>query len=295
MMYLPSIVMVGYYFDKYRAFATGIAVCGSGIGTFVFAPMATYLVNEYSWRGCNIIISGIILHGIIFGATFLPLRHRSRGGHRPTGARGGGDSTAAAAAQQPPHRSIVMEEIIREKQRNRTLSESSVHDGAVITHDNCIVLRPPEADITERSEEDNNRPVIQVNGHHTVADDHHSHHRHHSLSSGNFVTRRPSSKFGSRPPSVASRSDVISVLDRQDVLYPGSIRNLPEFQEAGGDHVRYVQSVLALGGEDANRRTKWKEFQDKALSLFDFTLLRSLTFVLLCLSGVLVFVGKLPC
>ena len=32
MMYLPSIVVVGFYFDKKRALATGIAVCGSGIG-----------------------------------------------------------------------------------------------------------------------------------------------------------------------------------------------------------------------------------------------------------------------
>ena len=39
LMYLPSIVMVGYYFDKRRALATGIAVCGSGIGSFVFAPL----------------------------------------------------------------------------------------------------------------------------------------------------------------------------------------------------------------------------------------------------------------
>ena len=42
LMYLPSIVIVGYYFDKKRAFATGIAVCGSGIGTFLFAPLGTY-------------------------------------------------------------------------------------------------------------------------------------------------------------------------------------------------------------------------------------------------------------
>ena len=41
LMYLPSIVIVGYYFDKKRAFATGIAVCGSGIGTFLFAPLGT--------------------------------------------------------------------------------------------------------------------------------------------------------------------------------------------------------------------------------------------------------------
>jgi MFS family permease len=42
--------MVGYYFDKKRAMATGIAVCGSGIGTFIFAPLASYLVQEYTWR-----------------------------------------------------------------------------------------------------------------------------------------------------------------------------------------------------------------------------------------------------
>ena len=28
--YLPSVVCVGYYFEKRRALATGIAVCGSG-------------------------------------------------------------------------------------------------------------------------------------------------------------------------------------------------------------------------------------------------------------------------
>jgi len=50
MMYLPSIVMVGFYFDKKRAMATGIAVCGSGIGTFVFAPLVSWLVETYTWR-----------------------------------------------------------------------------------------------------------------------------------------------------------------------------------------------------------------------------------------------------
>ena len=43
LMYLPSIVIVGYYFDKKRAFATGLAVCGSGIGTFLFAPLGMLL------------------------------------------------------------------------------------------------------------------------------------------------------------------------------------------------------------------------------------------------------------
>jgi MFS family permease len=45
MIYLPSIVSVGYYFEKKRAMATGIAVCGSGIGTFIFSPSISTAVR----------------------------------------------------------------------------------------------------------------------------------------------------------------------------------------------------------------------------------------------------------
>ena len=73
LMYLPSIVMVGYYFDKKRALATGIAVCGSSTGIFVLAPLASFLVDHYTWRGANIFMAGIILNGIVMGALYRPL------------------------------------------------------------------------------------------------------------------------------------------------------------------------------------------------------------------------------
>jgi len=38
-VYLPSIIIVSYYFQKRRAFATGVAVCGSGAGCFVLAAL----------------------------------------------------------------------------------------------------------------------------------------------------------------------------------------------------------------------------------------------------------------
>lgn len=44
MMYLPAIVIISQYFAKKRSVATGIAVCGSGIGTTVFA-----LLNDVVW------------------------------------------------------------------------------------------------------------------------------------------------------------------------------------------------------------------------------------------------------
>ena len=34
LIYLPAVVAVGYYFEKRRALATGISVCGSGVGEY---------------------------------------------------------------------------------------------------------------------------------------------------------------------------------------------------------------------------------------------------------------------
>jgi len=50
MMFLPSLVMVNFYFDKRRALANGISVCGTGIGTFVMAPFVNFLVSSYGWK-----------------------------------------------------------------------------------------------------------------------------------------------------------------------------------------------------------------------------------------------------
>ena len=73
-MYLPAIVMVGFYFEKRRAFAKGIAVCGSGIGTFVFASFGERLLSIYGWRGAIWMVAGICLNGAVAGALFRPLK-----------------------------------------------------------------------------------------------------------------------------------------------------------------------------------------------------------------------------
>jgi predicted MFS family arabinose efflux permease len=73
MIYLPAIVTVGHWFDKKRAFATGLAVCGTGVGTFIFAPLSHRLIQEYEWRGAHLIIAGIVLNCVVCGMIFRPL------------------------------------------------------------------------------------------------------------------------------------------------------------------------------------------------------------------------------
>jgi len=72
LMYLCSYVMIGHYFERYRALATGIASCGSGVGTFVFAPLSVWLIQSYGWKGAMWIISGIVVNGVVMGALFRP-------------------------------------------------------------------------------------------------------------------------------------------------------------------------------------------------------------------------------
>lgn len=57
-MYVPAVIAVGFYFERWRALATGIAVCGSGIGTMVIAPLSSTLISSYGWRGALLIQAG---------------------------------------------------------------------------------------------------------------------------------------------------------------------------------------------------------------------------------------------
>ncbi|KAG7202993.1 hypothetical protein KM043_010125 [Ampulex compressa] len=83
LIYLPAVVCVGYYFETKRSLATGIAVCGSGFGTFAFAPLATMLLEAYSWKGANLILAGLILNCAVFGAMMRPLEYPKASSVKP--------------------------------------------------------------------------------------------------------------------------------------------------------------------------------------------------------------------
>ena len=79
MVYVPAVVVVAFYFEKRRALATGLAVSGSGIVTFVFAPLTEYLIDQYGWRGTLLIQAGLLLNICVCGACFRPLEAPKEG------------------------------------------------------------------------------------------------------------------------------------------------------------------------------------------------------------------------
>ncbi|KAJ8674038.1 hypothetical protein QAD02_005300, partial [Eretmocerus hayati] len=74
LIYVPAVITTGFYFEKWRALATGISVCGSGIGAFAMAPISTYLIEQLGWRQAILIQAGMLLNCAVFGLLFRPLQ-----------------------------------------------------------------------------------------------------------------------------------------------------------------------------------------------------------------------------
>ncbi|CRK96937.1 CLUMA_CG010346, isoform A [Clunio marinus] len=73
-IYMPSVIIVGYYFEKWRPLATGVALCGSGIGTFIMAPISQYLIKTLQWQGALRIQAVMVLACGVFGLAYRPIK-----------------------------------------------------------------------------------------------------------------------------------------------------------------------------------------------------------------------------
>lgn len=78
--YTPAVAMVGMYFSKKKALAYGLAMSGSGIGTFVLAPVVQLLIDRYSWRGALLILGGLVSHLCVCAALLKPVEKQEPGG-----------------------------------------------------------------------------------------------------------------------------------------------------------------------------------------------------------------------
>jgi len=80
----------------------------------------------------------------------------------------------------------------------------------------------------------------------------------------------------------------------QDALYTGSIQNLKEYKNAGAMNA-YVSSVMNLPATD-DEVEEDSSFLSSAVrilkQMFDFSLLKSPTFLLICGAGIFCFLGR---
>lgn len=67
LVYVTAVVSIAYWFDKKRSLAVGLGACGTGVGTFLYAPMTQYFIEEYGWRGTILLLAGTLLNLCVCG------------------------------------------------------------------------------------------------------------------------------------------------------------------------------------------------------------------------------------
>ncbi|XP_014675401.1 PREDICTED: monocarboxylate transporter 12-B-like [Priapulus caudatus] len=92
----PAFSILGVYFRKRVSIASGLVMCGSGVGSLLFSYLTQYLVDEYGISGALLICGGLTFN-IVFGATLMrPLQNPL-----PTPREGAAVDTVVRAGRRP--------------------------------------------------------------------------------------------------------------------------------------------------------------------------------------------------
>ncbi|GFY57950.1 monocarboxylate transporter 14 [Trichonephila inaurata madagascariensis] len=283
-IYLPAVVTVGFYFDRRRAFATGLAVCGSGVGTFIMAPLVQYLLVTFDWRGTMLILAGIVLNCAFFGALFRPIK---------TTVPKKIDEDIPKEVK-PPVLKRIRE--LREPQRERWDSASSLpaipHASVSLPEISCMGKK---LDSNPLISSDNNSPPPSYSD--VVEADEEE--RYAFLQTPPPPAVQNSTLSVSQPAAKPKRSRYVLRAEmsrpfyRQDVLYSASLLHLPEFKKSNNDLSLYAASVTKIPQEPIPETSGCLSpaMKDTFRQMLDISLLKSPTFLLLGAGGFLTLAG----
>jgi len=67
--------IIAHWFEKKRGLASGIAVSGMGLGTFLFVPISQHFIALWGWR-CAFVVLGVLVLIILLPLNTMFLRHK---------------------------------------------------------------------------------------------------------------------------------------------------------------------------------------------------------------------------
>lgn len=303
-IFLPAIVTVGFYFDHKRALATGIAVCGSGVGAFAMAPLVQIMVNEYGWQGCLLILSALILNCTVFGSFFRPLEPK----------------TKPVSSSTEPTKPLLLRIKEARDMLNKWDSDESVSSGLLVgsqgsqfgwknaNGSNMHSIKNKSytdqtsggsnTDSTISHTESNNSPPPSYSE--VVSSDMLPCLSSNPYSEVTSVVRRATARWERRSPSRCLRKgscqpEMLRPFYRQDIFFSASLLRLPEFRSQP-DMKHYRDSVTKIPEvvEESNNNTWYNcssAMTDTFRQMLDLSLLTSPTFILLSSSGFLTLAG----
>lgn len=289
LIYLPAIVSVTTYFEKYRSLATGIAVCGSGLGTFIFSPFIQYLIAEYGWRGSMMIISAICLNCIFFGAMFRPLEWENT----------------------PPPKESMVKYTVENETVKTTTEKTEANGSADVLDDDEHMLAKSDNNMQRphsigqfslirslRLEKNGNvaPPFISEklkNGQGQA--------NRMALSTPLLITSTASEPFRQFGSQVFKKS---GILNRKDVFYQGSLMNLPQYKSRSdlkyeGNEIDRPHSSRSIRRRAVSINEEQKDYcsclsedtKDTLAEMMDVSLFRDPIFILFTLSNFCTSIG----
>lgn len=275
LIYLPAIVSVSMYFEKKRAFATGIAVCGSGLGTFIMAPVTKWLITQFGWKYAILITACLVLTCIAFGCLMRPLENTTS----KKDDTGSDEETKALTLT------------------NGDMSNLIEHGEKL---DSQLPSSPPEIQVNG-SVVPCNRPFAQQMGMGGKYNDM----ERMAMSHPAFLDQaeRPQVVFGSHSQFQDIKKRQLSpavseVMSRKDIFYSGSLYNIPEFKD---NPSTYRRSMRKIAGEAKTDETEKQaklccvNISPKNAGVFnqmvDFSLFKDPVFLMYVVSNFLTSIG----
>ncbi|VEN48674.1 unnamed protein product [Callosobruchus maculatus] len=73
LIYMPAVIAVGFYFEKWRGIATGVATCGAGFGGVVMPIMYSFILERVGWRQTFRILAVMLVLVAICVMLFKPI------------------------------------------------------------------------------------------------------------------------------------------------------------------------------------------------------------------------------
>ncbi|CAB3367154.1 Hypothetical predicted protein [Cloeon dipterum] len=288
LIYVPAVIAVGFYFERWRALATGIAVCGSGIGTFLMAPLSTYLIDTYDWKVALLVQAGIVLSCAVVGLLFRPLE--------PTLVETSDDDGELNETQIP----LMEKRISKDLEMPRSASFASIPENSRLSLTEKRLSTYSQQSGPPINAMKNGGSNVDINGDgylaipelNPVEEEGNG-----GVPQQKSISRNSSAalivKMGSRrasrvrtPSECSTQSGLkkaeAKAMQRDDMYFTGSMQRLPQY--ASRTSLAYHVSVTRPATAD-------KQNAEPSNSIFDLTLLRSPTFILLCVSGFLTMMG----
>ncbi|XP_068151506.1 LOW QUALITY PROTEIN: monocarboxylate transporter 12 [Drosophila tropicalis] len=287
LIYLPAIVSVTQYFEAKRSLATGIAVCGSGFGTVVFAPLTEVLISTYGWRGAMLIIGGIVLNCIILGAMFRPLEAP----RQPTKLAIMDQNTTPAELEPLKVTVTVTDQYLQLPPRTDAVAGGG---GSALCRSNSV-----GHNILKSNLNNNTNGLAQSNGQTpTVVV---------KSTSNDDIIRTFYSQQQLTPLKDTHRS-ASGTMYRPDALYQGSLHNIPEYASSRNDLNRSMSGSGAIKRYGSLRQSNQlahsqevakccgciscsNETRDTFAEMMNFSLLKDVVFVIFSVSNFCTSIG----